>query len=199
MLGIFVVVLAVGALIGLLLGGHWLEGLIIGIPFGLLGGLYTLTRRAETAAYQQIEGKQGAARAALGSVRRGGWYFDDEPVAFDARTQDMVFRGVGRAGVLLLSEGPGARAQRLLDGEKKRTTRVLPGVPIITLQCGNGEGQVPLNKIVKTVQRMRPAITKAEVAEVNKRLRALGGARLPIPKGIDPMRARPDRKSLRGR
>jgi hypothetical protein len=199
MLGAFVVVLAVATLIGLVLGGHWLEGLIIGVPFGLLGGLYTLTRRAEAAAYQQIEGKPGAARAALGSVRRGSWSFDEEPVAFDARTQDMVFRGVGRAGILLVSEGTAGRAKRLLEAEKKRTTRVLPGVPITTLQCGNGEDQVPLSKLVRKVQRLRPAITKAEVSEVTKRLRALGGARLPIPKGVDPLRARPDRKSLRGR
>ena len=46
---------------------------------------------------------------------------------------------------------------------------------------------------------MRPAITKAEVSEVAKRLRALGAARLPIPKGVDPMRARPDRKAVKGR
>ncbi|MGO2739556.1 MAG: DUF4191 domain-containing protein, partial [Cellulosimicrobium funkei] len=34
---------------------------------------------------------------------------------------------------------------------------------------------------------------------VSKRLRALGVSRLPIPKGIDPTRARPDRKGLKGR
>ena len=37
------------------------------------------------------------------------------------------------------------------------------------------------------------------MAEVTKRLKSLGGAGLPVPKGIDPMRARPDRKGMRGR
>ena len=47
--------------------------------------------------------------------------------------------------------------------------------------------------------RSRPKLTKQEVAEVNKRLTALGGVKLPVPKGVDPMRARPDRKGMRGR
>ena len=47
--------------------------------------------------------------------------------------------------------------------------------------------------------RMKPNITKDEVSEVAKRLRALGGVRPPIPKGIDPTRARPDRRATRGR
>ena len=38
-----------------------------------------------------------------------------------------------------------------------------------------------------------------EVGEVTKRLRALGGVRLPVPKGIDPYRVRPDRKGMKGR
>jgi hypothetical protein len=46
---------------------------------------------------------------------------------------------------------------------------------------------------------MRPSLTKQEAAAVNKRLKALGAARPPVPKGIDPLRARPDRKGLRGR
>ena len=46
---------------------------------------------------------------------------------------------------------------------------------------------------------MRATLTKEEVVTVNKRLRALGGVKLPVPQGIDPMRARPDRKAMRGR
>ena len=36
-------------------------------------------------------------------------------------------------------------------------------------------------------------------AAVANRLRAIGGAKLPVPKGVDPMRARPDRKALKGK
>ncbi|CPU67517.1 Uncharacterised protein [Mycobacteroides abscessus] len=63
----------------------------------------------------------------------------------------------------------------------------------------DGEDQVALPKLPRAVQKLKPTLTKPETAEVSKRLRALGVSRLPIPKGIDPTRARPDRKGLKGR
>ena len=197
MLGAVVGVLALFTLIGAL-WGSWVYTLLLGIPFALLAAMFILARRAETAAYSQIEGQKGAAMAALGTIRRG-WNFTDEPVAVDPRTQDLVFRGVGRAGVVLVGEGPAPRIGRLLEAERKRTARVLPNVPITLLQVGPDEGQVPLRKLPRTVQKLKPTLTKQETAEVIKRLTALGAVRLPIPKGVDPMRARADRKGMRGR
>ena len=196
-LGAFVGVIALFTLAGALLGS-WVYALLLGIPFALLAAMFILARRAETAAYSQIEGQKGASMAALGTIRRG-WNFTDEPVAIDPRTQDMVFRGVGRAGVVLVGEGPAPRIGRLLEAERKRTARVLPNVPITLLEVGADEGQVPLRKLPRTVQKLKPTLTKQETAEVIKRLTALGATRLPIPKGVDPMRARPDRKGMRGR
>lgn len=197
MLGVFVGVIVVALAIGLW-WGQWLYTLIVGLPFAALGALFVLTRRAERAQYAELEGKPGASRAALGTIRRG-WAFDDEPVGMDARTQDLVFRGVGRAGIVLVSEGPPHRVAKLVDAERRRVSRVLPNVPVTVIQCGNAEGQVPLRKLPRAVQKLRPTLTKPETAEITKRLRALGGVRLPIPKGIDPTRARPDRKGMRGR
>jgi hypothetical protein len=197
LLAIFFGIVAVGLVIGLLVG-HWLYVLLLSLPFALLGSLFVLARRAETAAYTQIEGQPGASRAALGTIRRG-WTFSEEPVAVDPRTQDLVFRGVGRPGVVLIGEGPAPRIGRLLEQERKRTARVISGAPITLLQVGDGEGQVALRKLPRAVQKLRPKLTKQEVAEVSKRLNALGGVRLPVPKGVDPMRARPDRKGMRGR
>ncbi len=76
---------------------------------------------------------------------------------------------------------------------------MLRDVPLHTIQCGRGDGQTPLPKLPRTVMRLKPQLTKQEVSEVTKRLKALGGLRAPIPKGIDPFRARPDRKAVRGR
>ncbi|MBU4337678.1 MAG: DUF4191 domain-containing protein, partial [Actinobacteria bacterium] len=135
---------------------------------------------------------------ALSTIRRG-WAFAQEPVAVDPRTRDLVFRGVGRPGVLLIGEGPTNRVSRLLEAERKRTARVVGGAPIIVMQMGNDEGQIPLRKLTRAVQKLRPTLTKQEVAEVDKRLTALGGVRLPVPKGVDPMRVRPDHKGQRGR
>ncbi|WP_129339593.1 DUF4191 domain-containing protein [Cellulomonas endophytica] len=196
LLAVFVGVLAL-ALVVTLLTSSWLWFVALA-PFAVLAPMIVLARRAETAAFTQIEGQPGAAIAALGTIRRG-WSFGQEPVAFDARTQDLVFRGVGRAGIVLVGEGPASRIGKLLEAERRRTARVTAGVPITVLQVGDGEGQVPLRKLPRKVQRMRPTLTKQEVAEVTKRLTALGAARPPIPKGVDPFRARPDRKGMRGR
>jgi hypothetical protein len=203
MIGGALVVIGVVTLIGLLLG-HWLYFLIISLPLGLLAAVIIMGRRAERAAYRRIEGQPGAAGAALGALRRG-WFYDQEPVAVEAtRPGDLsgaalVFRAVGRPGVVLLSEGPPARATRLAESERKRVNRVAPNVPVTILRIGSGEDGVQVSRVAKRLSRMKPALTKPEVDAVNKRLKALGGVKMPVPKGMDPTRARVDRKALRGR
>ena len=193
----FVVVVAIAVAVGLATGALWYY-LILGVPFAVFVALIIMTRRAEAAAYAEIEGEPGAAGAALGTLRKR-WNVETQPTAVDPRTRDMVFRVVGRPGVILVSEGPPARAARLLESERRRVARLVPNVPIHQIQSGNAEGQVSLRKLTRVVQRKKRALTAAETAEVSKRLKALGAARLPIPKGIDPARARPDRKAMRGR
>jgi len=197
-----VLTIAVGLVIGLLTD-HPVYFLVLGVLFSVLAGMAVLARRAERAAYAKIEGQPGAALSALKTIRRG-WTFDDEPVAFDPRTQDAVFRGVGRAGIVLVTEGPLHRVNRLVEGERKRLARILPNVPVTVLHVGREEGQVPLPKIASRTRKVRPPkgsplLTRAELAQVNARLNALGAARPPIPKGVDPYRVRPDRKGMRGR
>ena len=197
-LAAFFIPIAAGVGVSLLTGG-----LILWLPLAILvafvSALLVLTRRAERAAYTRIEGQTGAARSAMGTVR-GGWTFDDEPVFVSPRTQDVIFRGVGRAGVVLVSEGPPSRAKKILDDEQRRTNRLVPNVPVTCFQVGNQEGQVPLRRLARSIQKLKPALTKQETEAVTKRLQALGSsAKMSIPKGVDPMRARPDRKGMRGR
>lgn len=199
MLGAAVGVLAVAALIALLADVSWIFMAMLAVPTALLAAMVILGRRAERAAYRQIEGQPGAAGAALTTLRRG-WNVEREPVAVDPRTRDLVFRAIGRVGVVLVSEGPPARATRLLEAEKRRVLRVVPNVPVHTIQAGDEAGQVPLPKLGKAVQKIKGGkLTPSETAEVAKRLKALGAARLPVPKGVDPTRVRPDRKGMRGR
>lgn len=177
---------------------HPIYAMVLGAPIALLIATILLSRRAEAVAYGQIAGQQGAVGAALGSIRRG-WTIEDDPVAIEPRSGALIFRAIGRPGVVLVSEGSPQRAGNLLAKEERRMQRLLPTVPVTTLECGDGEGQIPLPKIARKVQRLKPAISKAEMQEVIRRLTALGGQKLPIPKGVDPMKARPDRKALRGR
>jgi Domain of unknown function (DUF4191) len=191
--GVLVVALAVG-----LVWGHPIYMTFVGLPLAVLAGMFVMARKAERAAFAQIEGQPGAAGAALRALRRG-WVVEEQPVAVDPRTQDSVFRAVGRPGVVLVGDGPPHRLPRLLDGERRKVARILPNVPVHLLQAGSGEGQVPLRKLSRAVGKLKPALTKQEVNAVVKRLRSLGGLRPPIPQGIDPLRARPDRRSMRGR
>ena len=197
MLGAAVGVIAVAFLLGLLLG-HPVYMTVLGVPLGIMAALVIMARRAEKVAYGHIAGRPGASLAALQNLRRG-WTVEQQPVAVDPRTQDLVFRALGRPGVVLITEGPLPRVNRLAEQERKRYTRVLPNVPVTILNSGDGEGQVELRRLSPTVMKLKPALTKAEVTEVSKRLRALGGAKPPIPKGIDPQRIRPDRRTTRGR
>ncbi|MDP9889782.1 DUF4191 domain-containing protein [Pseudarthrobacter enclensis] len=190
MLLVFLGVVAVSFLVGFLLD-NWITGLIIGIPLGLLAATFILSRRAERAAFAQIEDQPGASGAALGTLRRG-WITEEQPVAVNPRTQDAVFRAVGRPGVVLVSEGPTHRVKPLLDAERKRLARILPNVPVHTIQTGRGEGQVPLSQVAKQMGKMKNELTKLEVSTVSKRIASMG-TRLPIPKGIDPYKARPNR------
>ena len=203
MIGTFVLVLALFVVLGLLLSRPGFFT-VLGLPLAVLAAFVVMVRRTERAAYRRIEGQPGAGAAALQALRRG-WFREDQPVAVEAvRPNDpanaaMVFRAVGRPGVVLVLEGPLGRAQRLGESERKRVNRVLPNVPVHLIRVGTGADEVPVRKLVGKPNRMRPALTKDEVIAVNKRLRALGAARPPVPKGMDPQRARPDRRGMRGR
>ncbi|QTG79932.1 DUF4191 domain-containing protein [Arthrobacter crystallopoietes] len=197
MLLAFLGIVAVGLLIGFLIN-NWVTLLIISIPLGLLAATFILSRRAERAAFAQIEGQPGASGAAL-SVLRRGWILQEQPVAVNPRTQDAVFRAIGRPGVILVTEGPSNRVKTLVDAERRKLNRILPNVKVHVIETGRGEGQVELSKVAKKVQKLKKELTKQEVHAVDKRLQALGSSKLPIPKGVDPFKARPDRKAMRGR
>jgi Domain of unknown function (DUF4191) len=197
MLGGALAVIALMVGIGYLVG-HPIYFTVLGVPLGVMAGMVIMARRAETVAYGHIAGQPGASLAALQNLRKG-WTVEQQPIAVDPRTQDVVFRVVGRPGVVLITEGPVQRVTRLADQEKKKHARVLPNVPVTVIHSGEGDGQVGLRRLSPTLMKLKPALTKSEVGEVAKRLRALGGAKLAIPKGIDPTRARPDRKAGRGR
>lgn len=191
--------IVVGLVLGLLVD-HPIYFTILGVMVGVLLAMFLLGRRAERAAYMNLDGQKGAAGAALSSIRRG-WTIEQEPVAAEARSQDMVFRATGRAGIVLVGDGPPTRVKKLLEAERRKVNRIAPNVPVHLFTVGDGgsENEVPLRKLASRVQRLKPQLTKDEVATVQKRLKALGGIRPPVPKGIDPMRARPDRRAMRGR
>jgi hypothetical protein len=179
-LGTVLAVLAVLVLVGVLLGPVWLWP-ILGLPLALLAGALVFGRRAERAAYSQIEGQPGAAVAALGTLRRG---WDTTPVVATNRHQDVVHRAVGRPGVVLVGEGSSAsRVANLLAQERRRHARVVGEVPVHDVVVGTDENQVPLRRLAKHLMKLPRSLRPAEVTELRSRLRALGTQPMAMPKG----------------
>lgn len=197
LLGAFLLPLVLGIVLGIVLsGGNWFSivlWVLSGLLLGLLLVLVVLGRRAEKAAYGQIAGQPGAVGAVLRSSLRRGWRGSEMPVAVNAKTQDAVYRAVGRAGVVLIAEGPKSRTTRMLEDEKRKVSRVLPNVPVSALQVGPDKDAVPLHQINRRLGKFKRTLTRAEVVAVSNRLSSLSTNNLPIPKGIDPTKVRPQR------
>ena len=196
----FLLPVAAGLIVGVLTAPGSIFGLVLWIVTGLMAGLLAfmiiLGRRAERAAYGQIAGKPGAVGAVLKSSLPRGWTGSEMPVAVSPKTQDAVYRAVGRGGVVLIGEGPKTRTQRMLDEERRRVVRILPNVPVSFLHVGPDEDSIPLHKLSKKVGKLKKTLNKAEVHAVNNRVSSLsrgGKGLLPIPKGMDPLKARAQR------
>ena len=182
--GVFAVLLAIGYLIG-----HPVYAGILGALLGLLGMAIIFGRRAESAAFGQMEGQPGAAAHVLDNVGRG-WTVT--PAVQVNRQYDAVHRAVGRAGIVLVAEGNPHRVKGLLATEKRRMARVSVDAPVTDIIVGNGENEVSLRKIRTTLMKLPRVLPGSKVTEVNDRLKALGDAasNLPIPKGPLPRNAR---------
>ena len=197
MLLAFLVPVAIGLLLAFLISPGSVIGIILYIVAGVLGGflafLIVLGRSAERAAYGQIEGQPGAVGAVLKSSLRRGWMASEMPVNVTPKTQDAVYRAVGRGGVVLIGEGPKSRTTRMLEDERRKVTRILPNVPINIIHVGSDADSVKLYKIPSAMNKFKRALNKAEIYAVNNRITSLGKNGLPIPKGVDPTRVRAGR------
>ena len=180
--GLVFVVVLIGGFFGGKGLGHPLYFGILSIPLALLFAFFTFTRFANTAAFSSIQGQTGAGASVLMSIRKG---FTTTPAVNASRNQDMVHRTVGRSGIILVGEGtPAVRA--LLNDEKKKIERFVPGVPVHQLLVGNYEGAVSLRKLQKAVKKFPNKLSKAQLREVRNRLKGVGGMNMPIPKGPMP-------------
>ena len=201
MLGAVAAVLALAVLLTFLTSMSLWYWLFLGVLVAPVAALVILSWTVRRASYTQIEGVPGAAKAVLDQIKRG-WYIEEQPAAVNPKTQDVIWRVVGRPGVVLVVEGPVGRTQKMTDDESRKVRRILSTVPLHVVNVGPDEGQTRLLDLSKTLRKLptKPTrLTDNEIAQVSKRLSSLSSKGLPIPKGIDPMRARPDRRALRGR
>ncbi|MEV0524821.1 DUF4191 domain-containing protein [Streptomyces sp. NPDC050439] len=180
----FGVFLGIGFLIG-----HPIYLGILGFVLAFLAMAIVFGRRAERAAFGQMEGQPGAAAAVLDKIGRG---WTTTPAVAMNRSQDVVHRTVGKAGIVLVAEGNPNRVKSLLAAEKKRMARVVSDVPVHDVIVGTGEGQVPLKKLRTTLLKLPRVLQGPQVTATNDRLRAMGDlmSNMPLPKGPMPKGAR---------
>jgi hypothetical protein len=199
LLGVFLFAAAVGTALLSLLPPPWLVmDILTGVLIGVLAALVVFSRRAQKAQYAAMEGRPGAAAAALTMLKRG--WKTDPAIAFN-KQQDVVHRVVGPPGIVLVGEGNPGRLRSLLGSERVKHQRVVADTPIHEVVVGYGEGEVPLSKLVKHVSKLGRSIKPAEMTDVLQRLKALDAQRstIPIPKGPVPTSMKGYRGNLRGR
>ncbi len=185
MLLVFIITVTVVLVPSILFLNVWVM-LPFAIMLGVLVALIVFGRRAQKAAFGQVEGQPGAAAWVLEGMR-GQW--EVEAGIAGTTSLDAVHRVLGRPGFLLVGEGVPHRVKSLLAQEKKKLARVAGDVPIYDIVIGDSEGQVPLNKLSTHVMKLPRNITAAEVNTMKRKLSALGGSggssqnKMPIPQG----------------
>lgn len=190
MAGAFVLIVALAVVAGLLIGGFTKYTLIpLGVVLGALVAFIIFGRRAQKSVYRKAEGQTGAAAWALDNLR-GKWRVT--PGVAATGHFDAVHRVIGRPGVIFVGEGAPNRVKPLLAQEKKRTARLVGETPIYDFVVGNGEGEVPLSKLERHLNKLPANITVKQMDAIESRLAALGTKVGPaaIPKGPLPTAAK---------
>lgn len=168
---------------------------ITGLMLGILAAMIVLTRLSTRAMYKKLDGMPGASGHVLSTSLGRNWVASEMPVGVNPKTQDAVYRVIGRGGVVIVAEGARGRLTRLVNDEKMKVQRVASGVPIEVIYVGHGEGDVSIAKLSATIKSLPKKVDRTTMAAVVKRVDSVSQSvtSLPIPKGIDPMRARAPR------
>ena len=196
---ILLVGIALGVLVGLLIPPVAVWSVLLwgltGLMAGVLVSMITMTRLSTTAMYKKIDGMPGATGHVLSTALGRAWQSADMPVGVNPKTQDAVYRAIGRGGVVIVGEGSRGRLTRLVNEERSKVQKVAHGVPVTVLYVGHGDDDVPISQLAKTIKSLPRKIDKTTMATVIKRVDSVSQslASLPIPKGIDPTKVRAPR------
>jgi len=190
MIGAFVLIVGASVAFGILSGGVSGYMMIpLGVVLGALVAFIIFGRRAQKSVYRKAEGQTGAAAWALDNLK-GKWRVT--PGVAATGHFDAVHRVIGRPGVIFVGEGSASRVKPLLAQEKKRTARLVGDIPIYDVMVGNGEGEVPLAKLERHLNKLPANITVKQMDSLESRLAALGTKAGPaaMPKGPLPAQAK---------
>src|SRR3954470_6411105 len=125
--------IAIGVVLGLLVGPVWLGAPIL-VLLGFVIAPNVFSRRVKRTAFAELEGKPGAAAGVIERMR-GDWRVT--PAVQGNREQDVVHRVVGRPGIVIIAEGHGRGPRDLLANEVRRVRRVAGDYPVRDIVVGN--------------------------------------------------------------
>jgi len=165
--------------------------IIFGILAGVLGFLIVLGQLTQRLMYSNLQGQPGAVSALIKNQLRRSWRGNDTPIRMN-KSQDIVYRVVGRPGVVIVSEGVRSRVAPLVEDARKEVQRIVPGVPVNLLHVGS-DG-LTLKEFFPALYKMKGRVRAAEIVVVSNRLNSI--AKTPasmMPKGIDPTKMRAPR------
>jgi uncharacterized membrane protein YeaQ/YmgE (transglycosylase-associated protein family) len=165
--------------------------IILGLLVGLLGFLIVLGQLTQKLMYSNLQGQVGAVSALLKNQLRRSWRGNEVPIRMN-KSQDIVYRVIGRPGVVIISEGVRSRVAPLVDDARKEANRIVPGVPVHVLHVGD-DGLV-LKNLFPTLYKLKGTVRRQEILVVSNRLNSI--AKTPqsmMPKGIDPTKMRAPR------
>ncbi|TQJ32117.1 DUF4191 family protein [Microbacterium sp. SLBN-146] len=199
LVGLVLVGIGIGVGIGFLIPPVAIWSIILwgvtGLMLGILGSLMTMTRLSTRAMYVRLDGMPGATGHVISTSLGRKWQASEMPVGINPKTQEAVYRAIGRGGVVIVGEGARGRLTRLVNDEKMKVQRVASGVPVHVFYIGHGDDEVPISKLAATIKSLPKALDRATMAAVIKRVDSVSQSlsSLPIPKGIDPTRVRAPR------
>ncbi|QEW03196.1 DUF4191 domain-containing protein [Microbacterium lushaniae] len=199
LIGVLLAGIALGIGVGFLIPPVAVWSIILwgvtGLMAGALGAMITMTRLSTKAMYRKIDGMPGAAGHVLSTGLGRKWSASEMPVGVNPRTQEAVYRAVGRGGVVIIGEGARGRLTRLVNDERSKVQRVASGVPVHVFYVGHGPDEVPIKDLASTIKALPKKIDRATMAAVIKRIDSISQSvtSLPIPKGVDPTKVRAPR------
>jgi hypothetical protein len=165
--------------------------IIFGVLAGILGFLIVLGQLTQRLMYSNLQGQPGAVSALIKNQLRRSWRGNDTPIRMN-KNQDIVYRVVGKPGVVIVSEGVRSRVAPLVEDARREVQRIVPGVPVNLLHVGS-DG-LTLKEFFPALYKIKGRVRPAEIVVVSNRLNSI--AKTPasmMPKGIDPTKMRAPR------
>lgn len=178
--------------------GYWALLIPLGVLVGIALALVLFNRELKKSVFDQAHGQVGSTGVALQMLPKG-WSHSQMPVAMN-REQDVILRAIGPAGIVLVGEGDMRRLRPMMNTEVKRHSNVQHQAVVTPVYMGDGDNQVPLQKLTEHIRKLPKKYEPAQVSDLERRVAALDAVRPRLggmPHG--PVNQRGSRRALRGR